>query len=63
MFENVQRIRRTAAQNKLKEPVKATFIPGVTKNVKYAHVTSRVGEFLRVRRNRFFFPFKSFRNS
>ena len=48
MFENVQRIRRTAAQNKSKEPVKATFIPGVTKNVKYAHVTSRVGEFLRV---------------
>ncbi|CAG7835024.1 unnamed protein product [Allacma fusca] len=47
MYENVQRIRRTAAQNKSREPMKAAFIPGVTKNAKYAHVTSRVSEFLR----------------
>lgn len=50
MSENYRRIRQIANQSqKKREPMKAAFIPGVTKNEKYAHVTSRVGEFLKVR--------------
>lgn len=51
MSENYRRIRQIAnqSQKKRNEPLKAAFIPGVTKNEKYAHVPSRVGEFLRVR--------------
>lgn len=50
MSENYRRIRQIANQShkKRNEPLKAAFIPGVTRNEKYAHVPSRVGEFLKV---------------
>lgn len=50
MSENYRRIRQIANQSQQKRnaPMKAAFIPGVTKNEKYAHVASRVGEFLKV---------------
>jgi len=49
MYENYRRIRQIGnqSQQKRNEPMKAAFIPGVTKNSKYSHVTSRVGESLR----------------
>ncbi|CAL8121838.1 unnamed protein product [Orchesella dallaii] len=52
MSENYRRIRQIAnqAQRKRSEPLKAAFVPGVTKNEKYAHVPSRVGEFLKTKK-------------
>jgi len=51
MAENYRRMRKIGVQGqeKLSKPTTAKFIPGVTKNDKYAHVTSRVGEYLRNR--------------
>jgi len=51
MAENYRRMRKIGVQGqeKLSKSTTAKFIPGVTKNDKYAHVTSRVGEYLRNR--------------
>lgn len=49
MTENYRRMKTIAAdgQRKRFEPLKARFVPGVTKNDRYAHVPSKVGAFLK----------------
>jgi hypothetical protein len=49
MSENYRRMKSIAAdgQRKLHGPLKAQFVPGVTKNSRYAHVQSKVGAALK----------------
>lgn len=49
MQENYKRMKAIAAQGqkKRKEPLRAKFIPGVTKNERYAHIQSKVGQFVK----------------
>jgi hypothetical protein len=53
MTENYRRMKSIAAEGQKKRsgPLKANFVPGVTKNVKYAHVQSKVTAALKVRIN------------
>lgn len=49
MSENYRKLKNIAAEGQRKrfEPLKAKFIPGVTKNDRYAHIQSKVGANLR----------------
>jgi len=50
MTENYRRMKNIAAEGQKKRtgPLKANFIPGVTKNSRYAHIESKVTASLKV---------------